>query len=120
MKKDQKLAIQMWKEIKEQLPEWHRQAEDQNYHGESVGSKIKEFTAHFLAVRGLYWTNSDWLCDRYHSDCSKCPLKSCNAGDSFTSWYHISRGWESLQARLKACDEVIKAIKSVQDVKEDF
>ena len=113
MKKGQKLALQMWREIRKQLPEWHRQAEGQNYHGESVGSKIKIFSARFLAMRNIYWVNSDWLCDHYHNDCSKCPLKSCNAGDCFTAWYHLVRGWESLQARLNACDEIIRAIESV-------
>ena len=118
MKKHQKLALQMWREIRKQLPEWHRQAEKQNYHGESVGHKIRVFSVRFLAVRHIYWADDNWLCDHYHSDCSKCPLKSCNAGDSFTAWYSISRGWESLQDRLHACNVIIRAIESVQDAKE--
>lgn len=112
MKKDQKLALQMWKEIREQLPEWHKHAGGHIYQECDVNHKIKEFTAHFLAIHGLYWTNNDWLCNRYYDDCSKCPLHSCSPEDHSTAWARLGETHISLEGRLKACDEVIKAIRN--------
>lgn len=114
----QKLALQMWKEIREQLPEWHKRASGHNYRECDIQYKIKKFARHFLAVRGLRWKNADWLCDRYYdysnrnNICIKCPLRSCSPVDHSTTWARLGDTFISLEGRLKACDEIIKAIES--------
>lgn len=108
----------MWKEIREQLPEWHKHVDGHVYHACDIHYKINKFARQFLAVNNLHWRNLDWLCNRYYdySDrnniCIKCPLRSCSTVDHSTAWARLGDTFISLEGRLKACDEIIKAIES--------
>ena len=121
----QELAIQMWQEIRVQLPEWHKHVIGHIYQKCDIHYKIRQFTAHFLAVRGLHWNRSNWLCNRYYdygnrnNICSKCPLRSCSPVDHSTAWARLGDTFISLEGRLKACDEIIKAISS-EPLKEEL
>ena len=102
MTRERKLAIQMWEEIKEQIPEWPVDKIAVFLRG----SKIK-----FQCENGVEWSIGCWFCQYTREDCSRCPLKSCDYKDPTTAWARIVDECSSLETRLEACDEIIAALK---------
>jgi len=104
MTKERKLAIQMWEEIKNQLPYW-------NDAPTLIANKVKRFKGNFCTGHHLYWDNCCWLCEYFKENCAKCPLRSCNYKDPATAWARLVLDGQTLEIRIAACDEIIAALK---------
>ena len=112
MTRERKLAIQMWEEVKKQLPEW----------GHEPVVELKTYKMDFCFFHGLDWKFDCWFCQyvREHSriitwdkdqECVKCPLQSCDHMNPLTAWARIVNGDTSLETKLQACDDIIAALK---------
>ena len=100
MTRERKLAIQMWEEVKRQLPGW-------NY---EIAVMLKTLKDNFCFHNGLSWKWDCWFCQYVHN-CEKCPLQSCDHRNPLTAWGRIVDEESSLESRIAACDEIIAALK---------
>lgn len=100
MTKERKLAIQMWEEVKKQLPGWHY----------GIVAALKTLKANFCRQNGLDWKYDCWFCQYFRYNCFKCPLKSCYYTGP-TAWARITNENTSLETKLQAVDEIIAALK---------
>ena len=123
--KQKDLAVQMWEEIKDRIEE-------------EPDREIERFKLLFCKEHGVKWKCNCILCEAYHDSpsCSiECPLMrkamdkygdemkergiNCGCSNRIVSDYaialdidqHFNRGHYSLEKRLKAIDNIIKAIK---------
>lgn len=102
MTRERKIAIQMWEEVKEQLPQWS---------GLHIASCLRYFKHQFCNRHDVNWTCDCWFCQYMHEECECCPLRSCDSIDPTTAWMRIVDEHNTLATRLDACDEIIAALK---------
>lgn len=110
MTRERRLAIQMWEEVKERLPEWYL------YDKYSLALVLQTYKRQFCADHGLNWAYNCWFCQYIRPGCKRCPLQSCvyNRYDPITAWARIVDINSILITRLEACDEIIAALKGGQ------
>lgn len=101
MTRERKLAIQMWEEVKKQLPGW----------GYEPVVELKTLKDNFCLQNGLTWKWDCWFCQYFRGNCGKCPLQSCDHKNPLTAWYRIISNNTSLETKLQAVDEIIAALK---------
>ena len=104
MTRERKLAIEMWEEVKKQLPGWKC----------DVVFALKTLKANFCRQNGLDWRYDCWFCQYVRDDCHKCPLHSCDCHNFATAWARIVDEGTSLRTKLAACDDIIAALKGEQ------
>lgn len=102
---ERKLAIQMWEGVKERLPQWY---EENQW---NIVTDLKNFKADFCFENDLHWRFDCWFCHYIRFDCDKCPLRSCEYTEPTTAWARIVNEQTTLEDKLKACDEIIIALK---------
>lgn len=106
MTKERRLAIRMWRKIKNEL---------------SAGrmDKMQDmpmFKINFCQSNGLKWKSQCWFC-HYIQDCKKCPIseldRSGNIGcfSSNAPYKMVCNKKLDLNSRLGAADEIIKALE---------
>ena len=95
MTKERRLAIEMWKGIRDMLIH-----NDVVTHGDII--KYKQT---FCVSHGLYWMNNCWFC-KYIPLCSKCPVKYCSDGLYAT----VTERHKHKDIRIEACNGIIKAL----------
>lgn len=98
MTKERKLAIEMWKGIRDGI---------QNSFVKDDGFSVTTYKENFCKDRNLNWRNDCWFC-QYIKECSKCPLGYCN--DSGTLYYTVNNNWNTLHTRIEACDKIIATL----------
>ena len=96
MTKERRLAIEMWKGIRDMLS-----ASD-----ELSGAEIIRYKEMFCEEHRLRWYWDCWFC-QYMPSCSKCPLKYC-AGNSL--YNTVIDMYEEKDVRIEACNNIIKAL----------
>ena len=104
MTKERKLAIKMWEEVKERIPLWYET------YNKDIVCVLKRFKGDFCFRNKLSWDNNCWFCQYICSECDRCPLKSCEYNDPTTAWARIVNAETSLETKLAACDDIIKAL----------
>lgn len=97
MTKERKLAIQMWKDIRDML----------SFSCEVTRGDIRVYKYEFCKSHKLNWLNNCWLCQYIHS-CSKCPLKNCDV--DYSSYRTVTDPLEKTDIRMDACSVIIKAL----------
>lgn len=96
MTRERRLAIQMWKDIRDML-----------MHNDVVTSRdIVKYKQTFCVSHGLYWTNNCWFC-KYIPSCGECMLGSCKSGGDY---YIVKNSWLRHDIRVKACNNIIRAL----------
>lgn len=105
MTRERKLAIKMWEEVKEHLPQWYEESQW------LITFDLKDFKADFCFTNKLHWEFDCWFCQYIYPECDKCPLKSCNFAEPTTAWARIVGENTSLKTKLQAVDEIIAALK---------
>lgn len=113
MTRERKLAIQMWEEIKRQLPQWKY----------DIAVNVKTFKADFCWQNDLAWKWDCWFCQYFRGDCDKCPLHSCHHCDPAAAWCRLVDEYGTIESRIAACDEIIAALKGqprphIEEVKQ--
>ena len=95
MTKERRLAIQMWKGIRDMLS-----ASDRLQRSDIIAYKLS-----FCTRNSLNWKCNCWFC-KYTPSCNKCPLKSCSDG-----LYEIALAdYKEKNVRIDACNNIIKAL----------
>lgn len=96
MTKERKLAIEMWKDIRDMLSAFDRM----------TMTSILEYKETFCKDHGLHWMNNCWFC-QYIFACSKCPLKSCSTASDY---YILKQDDVEKDVRVAVCNNIIKAL----------
>lgn len=104
MTRERKLAIQMWEEVKRQLPGWCKE------YPWAVADFLHHSKIDFCEQNGLLWQFDCWFC-QYINNCDKCPLRSCDFNNHLTIWHRIVSEDTSLKTKLQAVDEIIAVLK---------
>lgn len=95
MTKERRLAIQMWKDIRDML-----------IHNNVVTSgNIVEYKQTFCVSHGLHWMNNCWFC-QYIPLCYKCPLKFCSDG----LYAIVMADYKDKNVCIAACNNIIRAL----------
>lgn len=114
LKDDIKIAVDMWEQIKW---DWVKQKDPE---------PLSYYKRKFLERLDYKdeWLNDCLLCEYYsyyaddtlrpHLPCTQCSLRNCN---EIGSPYNIVSRYEtySIEERMSACDEIIAAIKELDD-----
>lgn len=112
MTKERRIAIGMWKYIRDQYSS--QRVED----GEDLEDYVHNLKGEYMWEHGdPHWAFRCWFCQyigrrdkpyrRYDlSRCCKCPLKSCSKGSAYMKLCNAETGKEWVEA----CDEIIQAL----------
>ncbi len=95
MTKERRLAIEMWKVIRDVLTSPHN----------ITGKTIVEYKFKFCKQHELNWTNNCWFC-KYIPHCDKCPLDGCRINGAYENVKNYSLDKDK---RIDACNTIIKA-----------
>ena len=95
MTKERRLAIEMWKDIRDMLI------------GDDAVSRsdIVQYKCSFCTRNDLSWKCNCWFCT-YILGCWKCPLTCCSDG----LYGIVLAPYKNKNARIEACNGIIKAL----------
>lgn len=96
MTKERRLAIEMWKVIRDMFTSPHN----------ITGKAIVEYKSEFCEQHELDWINNCWFCE-YIPSCDKCPLKDCGIGSLYKI---VVDSANDKGVRIAACNNIIKAL----------
>lgn len=96
MTKERRLAIEMWKGIRNILSACECFA----------GFDVQKYKREFCTEHDLEWEHGCWFC-QYIPRCSKCPLGNC---DSYSDYDDVVNDRLSKDTRVVACNNIIKAL----------
>lgn len=102
MTKERKLAIEMWKGIRDKIQSSFASDHSITEHD------IIMYKNEFCCKHGLRWRCCCWFC-QYIPMCIKCPLRSCMRADSL--YFTVIYKYSTLHARIEACDKIIAALE---------
>lgn len=72
---------------------------------------ISDFKKQFCRQRNLHWRHDCYICQ--HTRCMYCRLLSCN--DSGSAYQIACRTSKPVEQRLRACFDIIEAIRRVDE-----
>lgn len=96
MTKERRLAIKMWKDIRDMLTSY----DEWSY------SNVVAYKRSFCARHDLNWVNDCWFC-QYMPSCSKCPLVRCGIDSSYEI---VKADYVEKNIRIEACNSIIAAL----------
>lgn len=111
MTKERKIAIEMWKYIRDNYDKYDAYVSDYEYdEGEDALCDLKR---EFLKDKDIKWAMNCWFCEyighRGRSfntyRCKKCPLESCETGP-----YYILMSSPTQLQYIDACNQIIEAL----------
>ena len=114
MTKERKIAIAMWKYIRDNYDKYSAYAREyEEDFDDAYEDALCDLKHEFLKGKGIRWAMSCWFCEYIgHRSrtfntyrCKLCPLKSCEIGP----YYILSRGCTQLQY-IDACNQIIEAL----------
>lgn len=97
MTKERKLAIEMWRGIRDMLSAFDS----------FTGLSIQEYKREFCREHGLEWEYNCWFCEYMHDDCIGCPLGNCRAHSDYDN---VVDDRVKKDVRVEACNNIIKAL----------
>ena len=97
MTKERRLAIEMWKGIRNILSACECFA----------GFSVQEYKREFCKEHGLEWKYNCWFCKYMHDDCIGCRLGNCN---SHSDYDNVVNDRLNKDVRVAACNNIIKAL----------
>lgn len=113
MTKERKIAITMWKYIRDNYDkyfEYMSACVEEGYEGEDALCYLKN---KFLEDKDVNWAMHCWFCEyiglrsrtfnTYR--CKLCPLKSCTTGP-----YHMITQGATQEQYIEACNQIIEAL----------
>lgn len=115
MTKERKLAIEMWESVKAYIIDADKKGE---LYDVEIHDAVVMIKGDFCEKHGLQWAADCWFC-QYISDCEQCPLGMCgHATEDCEDYYIVIDDFTTTEQKIKACDNIINALKGKPSTQE--